>query len=70
MDELPVCGQIGSRRLDPPWDLGCGRSFDSVHDLYRCAQCDVPFHKACIQVHFIDGLPPHPPVTLGGPTNG
>jgi hypothetical protein len=31
---------------------GCGQPITSVEQLYRCADCGVPFHRQCIKLHF------------------
>jgi len=48
-EELPVCGKNGL--LDADF-IGCGQIIWDVKDLYRCTDCDVPFHKQCAQKHF------------------
>lgn len=35
--------------------VGCGQPIYMLKDVYRCADCDVPFHKSCIRKHFSDG---------------
>lgn len=46
-EELPVCG-------NKAWGIGCGAPITTIHALYRCANCNVPMHKACIETHFGD----------------
>ena len=48
--DLPLCGN--------GWTgFGCGKPIERVADLFRCADCKVPFHHYCLVVHFADGKP-------------
>lgn len=48
--QLPLCGN--------GWDgFGCGKPIERVSDLFRCADCRVPFHHRCLIDHFADGRP-------------
>lgn len=49
-DDLPLCGN--------GWHgFGCGKPIESVRELFRCADCKVPFHHYCLIAHFADGKP-------------
>jgi hypothetical protein len=53
MDFVEICGRDRSKTFDADL-LGCGRPIVLISELYRCADCDVPFHKACLKKHFAD----------------
>jgi hypothetical protein len=48
--ELPLCGHGLS-------GFGCGKPIERIADLFRCADCKVPFHHWCLVNHFADGVP-------------
>lgn len=48
-EALPLCG--GSESVIN-FGVGCGKQIESLHDLYRCATCDVPMHLGCLRRHF------------------
>lgn len=33
-------------------DVGCGEPLPYLNEIYRCADCDTPFHKHCLLKHF------------------
>jgi hypothetical protein len=45
-----VCGE--NQSILPADMVGCGKSFASPREVYRCTHCDVPFHKECAEKHF------------------
>jgi len=44
---LPLCGANAS-----DIDMGCGQPILDVDHLYRCTDCNAPFHRACAEHHF------------------
>lgn len=44
-----VCG--GGHWLPPNVNRGCGEPILDPEDLYRCVDCDVPFHRRCLLKH-------------------
>lgn len=49
---LPICGIKGF--------AGCNSPIGSAHELYRCTDCSIAFHKACLLSHFRGAHNPHP----------
>ena len=41
----------GTRESDGRQSLGCGQSIDEHKAVYRCFDCDTPFHKDCLHRH-------------------
>lgn len=39
--------------------IGCGKPIWNVNELYRCTDCQVPFHRACAVKHFETDTPEH-----------
>jgi hypothetical protein len=57
--EQAICGQSGmtvALGMTPERTNGCGRSVSGL-DLFRCADCRVPFHRDCLRRHCGDGAP-------------
>jgi hypothetical protein len=50
---VEICGRNASG-LDSDL-VGCGKRIVLVEDLFRCADCKVPFHLECMRKHFGDG---------------
>lgn len=46
--KLPLCGH-GIK------GFGCGKPIEHVEDLFRCVDCKMPMHQACLVRHFGDG---------------
>jgi hypothetical protein len=44
-----ICGQ---NPIFPSDRLGCGQRIETCIEVYRCADCETPFHKDCIRKHF------------------
>lgn len=42
----------GTNPVLPSGRVGCGRHIMSELELFRCAQCSVPFHRECLRSHF------------------
>lgn len=47
-----VC--CGQNVAVPAHFIGCGQTIDDARDVYRCTDCETPFHKVCAQKHFRD----------------
>lgn len=39
--------------------VGCGKPITSPEDVYRCTDCEVPFHRECAVKHFATDTPEH-----------
>jgi len=50
--ELVICGQNGILDADL---VGCGQIIWETHEVYRCTDCCVPFHRHCAKKHFESG---------------
>ena len=38
----------------------CQKPFDNTYDIYRCVDCEMPFHRNCIrEVHFKEQVSPN-----------
>lgn len=44
-----VCGE---NAVLPARISGCGLPILTITELYRCTDCDIPFHKNCAKKHF------------------
>ncbi len=49
-EPVAICGQ--NRFFQPLTVGGCGAPILTVGELYRCADCSVPFHRDCLRAHF------------------
>jgi hypothetical protein len=48
-----LCGEGATDPTpDGPKPFGCGLPIDGGQRVYRCADCDLAFHKACLRMHF------------------
>jgi hypothetical protein len=36
--------------------VGCDRPFTSEREIFRCYDCDVPFHRECLKRHCKEGF--------------
>ena len=55
-DEIYICGENSTL---PANFVGCGKPINPfVEHVYRCTDCDVPFHKECAKKHFADEKTP------------
>lgn len=50
-----ICGEAPVP-IDPDL-IGCGKPIMTAAEIYRCTDCDVPFHKACAIKHFATDTP-------------
>ena len=46
-----ICGQ---NPILPSIRVGCGQRIETCAEVYRCADCETPFHKDCIKKHWDD----------------
>lgn len=49
--------ECGRNPILPSNRVGCGNVIVCSNDLYRCTDCDVPFHKECAKAHFGEHVP-------------
>jgi hypothetical protein len=62
---LEVNGSPVETESKPPDCMGCHKPIESWHQVYRCTDCDMPYHKGCIGQHAKDWQFLHPlPNTL------
>lgn len=47
---IAICGW--NKQFQPQTVGGCGQPIYAIKDLYRCADCDIGFHKDCLRLHF------------------
>ncbi len=52
--QLPVCAICGENPLLPPGRVGCGQPIFTCAEVYRCTECQTPFHRECAIRHFGD----------------
>jgi hypothetical protein len=54
VDPTTLCTpvQCGTQPVLPAERVGCGKYILSELELYRCADCTVPFHRECLRNHF------------------
>lgn len=48
--KLPKCGDNASLPIEEV--CGCGQQIHTPKDLFRCGDCEIPFHRQCLQEHF------------------
>lgn len=52
-DFLTICG-FNTIGLDADL-VGCGKPIYLIADVFRCIDCQVPFHRECLRKHFGSG---------------
>lgn len=48
--KLPKCGENASLPIEEV--CGCGQQIHTAKDLFRCGDCEIPFHRQCLKKHF------------------
>lgn len=48
--------KCGCNNTFPATRLGCGEEISWAHEVYRCCDCQTPFHKSCLHKHCADEL--------------
>ncbi len=52
MTFLPLHGHCGGGHALDGKPVGCGEVFVYAGEVFRCTDCEVPFHKHCARKHF------------------
>lgn len=56
MVERPIAAICGDNIALPANVVGCGEPIYTCAEVYRCTDCNVPFHKDCAVRHFTQVL--------------
>lgn len=54
LDPAPACAVCGENPFIAATEAGCGLPIKTCAEVYRCTDCDVPFHKECAKKHFAE----------------
>lgn len=62
MNSRPVAAICGENPIGLPASrVGCGREILTCAEVFRCADCGIPFHRECAKRHFGPEHKPHKP---------
>jgi hypothetical protein len=56
-DSYIICG-VNPTPIDADL-IGCGKPIIRPEDVYRCTDCEIPFHRECAKQHFATDTPEH-----------